>query len=694
MNLNYYSSFCVSVSIIYLMVIFFLGNFLVSFNQNYLLWLTASLTAANMLILTSLFCKGRLTYRTILLNLIQLLLFCQLQMQLPTLLPQDSSPTLLKKQYELVAFRVINGFDLVDIMAKNDLADKKYGVQNAAAGITAFSMCFMACIFCLGIIFRGIRYLSTIERIKLIRKWLDPGMMIFSLMLISISVWINRDMSHWHVWIFDGILRVLDFGDAFQIFEWGSQSAPGSRVAGILFRIGISLGFIWAGYRHFYLPALEDAVMDRIEELRAIITSSYYLPRERLEAIRELQSYGKIAESAIPELVRLLENHHEELRKAAAVALKAVNSRWAGTEIAQEALPKLLDKLKRADRLTRIAAAEAIGEFGSYAKKVVPALMDVSVDQNQDKAVRDAVFQSLAKIGRAAVPELVRITDSRRENGEVRKKAAQVLARIGNEHPDVVVHHAVRFLKSNDAYTRDLAGDILKDLGPDAVSSLLGMLRRRILPELVIAAFKKIKPVAIIPRLLEMLRSDKSLREPIIHVLKAMMPVSSEKSDESDDHLSLIRAVGNFINDLRHEDSVCRATAATALGDIGFSARKAIPGLAKALCDNNGEVRVAAKEALEKIVLPPFSIFALVKKLGECEERCKAARELGEIGPGAEKAIPCLVILLGDDDQELRYEAARALKRIDARWRRHQCLDDLIPRFIKAMGGAYVEFPL
>ena len=126
------------------------------------------------------------------------------------------------------------------------------------------------------------------------------------------------------------------------------------------------------------------------------------------------------------------------------------------------------------------------------------------------------------------------------------------------------------------------------------------------------------------------------------------------------------------------------------------SARKAIPDLAKALCYDCGEVRIAAKEALTKIVLPPYSISDLIRKLarGERANRHNAARELGEIGQGAEKAIPFLVILLGDADQTLRYETARALRRIDPQWHRHECLDNLIPCFIKKMGGIDVEFPL
>ena len=686
MLLNRYAIFSILISTsVCIIAILLPENPIPSFfhNENGLLWLTASLTAANMLILTSFFCKGTLNCRMILLNLIQLTVFCQLQIQIFDLPSHDGSSP-LTNHYEFVTFHIMNGFDLADVMTENLFAFHKSGFQNASAAIAGFSMSFMAGIFCLGILFKCIRHLSKIEKIEAIKKRICPGVLIASLTMIFIAIWLNRNITYCHLWIFDEILRVLDFGDVFQIFGWCLQTETNSQIAGILFRVGIFIGFVSAGYRYLYLPALEEVLMDRIEELMEIATSSHP-PKKRLEAIRELRSYGEIAESAIPELVRLLESHHKELRKAAADALKVINPKWAGTKAAQEALPKFLDRLRRADTLTRIAVAEAIGEFGQYAREAVPVLTDISVNEDEDKKVRDAVFQALVKIGRTAVSDLIKTMDSRNKDEKAREEAARIFARIGTEHPNIVVHHAVKLLKSDDEYTRNLACDVLKDLGPDAVSSLVGMLRRRILPKLVIAAFRKIRPVVIAPHLLELLKTDKLLRKPIIHVLTKMVPQNSSAEEDS----SLLKAVANFIKTLKHEDSMRRASAASALGKIGYSARKAIPDLAKALCDDSGEVRTAAKEALTKIVLPPFSISDLIKKLaeGEDEERSDAAKELGEIGIGAEKAIPLLVMMLSEAEQTLRYEAGRTLKRIDPQWRRHKRLEDMIPYFIKKMGG-------
>ncbi|MDM8524961.1 HEAT repeat domain-containing protein [Desulfococcaceae bacterium HSG8] len=694
--MNRYAFFSIPISSVCVVAIFLPENPLISLsffhNQNGLIWLTSSLTAANIIILTSLFCKGKLNCKIILLNLIQLAVFCQLQIQICNFSQQDHSSSVpLKDHYEFVAFHVLSGFDLADVMMENTIVFQKSGFQNALAAIAGFSMSFMAGILCIGIFFKGIRYVSKIERIKVIKNRICPGVLITSLLMIFIAGWINQDIGRLHLRISDEILRVLDFGDIFQIFGWHNTETD-SRISGILFRLGVLIGLVSVGYRYLYLPALEEAVMDRIEELKTIIASYHYPPRKRMDAILELQSYGEIAELAIPELIRMLENHHKELRRAAAGALKEISPKWAARDIAQKALPGFLDKLRRADTLTRIAVAEAIGEFGQYARKAVPVLTDVCVSENEDRNVRDAASHSLMEIGQAAVPDLVRVMDSTGKDKKAREEAARILARIGTEHPNVVVPPSVRLLKSNDEYTRDLAGDVLRDIGPDAVSTLTEMLRRGILPNLVITAFRKIRPVAIMPRLLELLRSEELLRKSIVHVLKKIAP--SQNTIREDE--SLAEAVGNFIKALRHEEGLRRASAARALGEIGHPARKAIPALAKALCDDSGEVRAAAKEALNKIVLPPFSISDLIKKLiqGEGTDRCNASRELGEIGEGAEKAIPFLVMLLGDADQTLRYEAARALRRIDPQWRRHECLDDLIPFFINVMGGVNVEVPL
>jgi HEAT repeat protein len=194
----------------------------------------------------------------------------------------------------------------------------------------------------------------------------------------------------------------------------------------------------------------------------------------------------------------------------------------------------------------------------------------------------------------------------------------------------------------------------------------------------------------ILSHLLELLK-DNSIQKSVVTVLKEIAPKSDIDVDKG-----LLEAIKKFIEALKHEQIQTRITAIEALATIKYPARIAIPALADVLLyDKDKSVQKKAKEALKKIILPPFSVSELIKKLKDENEtdRRNAARELGEIGPPeAEKAIPDLIKVLSDEDEKVRYEAVRALRRINPEWRRHGCLAALIPCFIEAMGQADIEF--
>ncbi len=61
-------------------------------------------------------------------------------------------------------------------------------------------------------------------------------------------------------------------------------------------------------------------------------------------------------------------------------------------------------------------------------------------------------------------------------------------------------------------------------------------------------------------------------------------------------------------------------------------------------------------------------------KSSESKTRNRAALAIAELGPDAEKAVPSLVMLLGDDNGGVRSSAAYALRRIDTP-RARQALD-------------------
>jgi len=84
MSLNRWAKLSIVISFGYTAVIFLMGNHITAYlsNQKSLLWITVSLTAVNILMLVSLFCRGRLNISLVLLNFAQIAIFCLLRIQI------------------------------------------------------------------------------------------------------------------------------------------------------------------------------------------------------------------------------------------------------------------------------------------------------------------------------------------------------------------------------------------------------------------------------------------------------------------------------------------------------------------------------------------------------------------------------------------------------------------------------------
>jgi len=702
MNLNRYANLSIMISFMYAAVVFFMENQITAYfsNQKTLLWITVSLTAVNMLMLTSLFCSGKLNITVILLNFAQITIFCLLYIQIQHISYNAHTPLSLSTNdgYRFAVLHLLNSFDFIDIMECYCPDFQKFSPKNTSERIVSFSMCFTEGIFFMGIIFSEIRQFPKVEKVITVKKWLGfSGLTILITMGIAVSLK-NLNMEDRFMWILDNILHIADFGDAFQIFGWHFYSPKTDMISpakNILFRLAVSVWLIIFLYHYLYLSALEESVRDRIEELIEFINSCE-LSARKIIAVEELKKHGNLAEPAIPSLIKLLESDNKYVRRAAANALKEINPQWTQTKIAQEALINFFDLLINSKFIsTRIARAEAIGEFGRQAKKLVPDLIKV-LDNEKEKPVRNAVSQALVKIGLTAFPDLLDIINNPMKNQNVRAEAAHVTAKIGSDHPGKVVPKMVKSLNSKDMETKKLAGEILKEMGPEAVPVLIEMLKNKQTPGLIVEAFTKIRMTSdILSRLFELLLKDNSLQKSIVRILSGIVPDSDIDVDKG-----VLEAVKSFIAALKHEQIQIRINAIEALKNIKYRSRIAIPALVDVMLNDKEElVRKKAKEALEEIILEPFSIFDLIKKLKDGKEdketeRSDAARTLGEIGPPeAEKAIPDLIKALADEDEKVRYEAARALRRIDSEWRRHKCLATLIPCFIEAMGQVDVEFP-
>ena len=176
------------------------------------------------------------------------------------------------------------------------------------------------------------------------------------------------------------------------------------------------------------LPALvKDAgIQDTINTMIENLKHADY--RVRLAAVDTLETYGRLAEPAIPALVEALRDYNKFVRWSAARTLGRLNPRRADEVV--PGLMRLLDD--REDPSVRIAAAKALELYGEHAKKAVPLL--ARVINRGDKEYILAILTTIQGIGTDAAPALPNVAwilSDRTQPPSVRKEAANTLGRFG-----------------------------------------------------------------------------------------------------------------------------------------------------------------------------------------------------------------------------------------------------------------------
>jgi len=154
-----------------------------------------------------------------------------------------------------------------------------------------------------------------------------------------------------------------------------------------------------------------------VEEIPVFPRASDWAARRRLDMFR---SNVKLARFAVPPLTDALRDPQEEVRFAAAKALKAIGA------AAQDAAPELIYVLEDDAPKVRRAAAGAVGWLAPP-DEGVPALVPLLADD--DTTVRWTVARVLGEYGSHAVPDLVAALEH--DNPVLRVGAAEVLGEIG-----------------------------------------------------------------------------------------------------------------------------------------------------------------------------------------------------------------------------------------------------------------------
>ncbi len=689
MYLNKFMKLAILISVIYVAVTFGLKNQLASLlgDQTILLWVSVVLTAFNIsILLICSFQKIGVVLNFAILIFLQLAIFCQLHIQIYGFLSTAhyacTSQPAMSDWIRFTGDHVLRAIDLPDIMEAYDIRLQEITPQGMLPGIPLFVMKAMTGIFILIGLFKLIGNLAggtssgpMAERKKAKGKWMHVSVLVLAATILAISGYLgNWSPNQWMLWPLGNIAYTLDFGDALQTFNWHILSLKADTVmatAGLLFRVVIGL------YAMVLLNSLLSRFLKRggksVGELALICASYEYPTKERLIAIKELEQFGMFAESAIPQLVKVLAGTNSVIRSAASQALHEIDPQWHSREGVREVIPSLMKMLTIGDKGSQIAAAQSLGEFGPAAAEAVPHLVKVLTDSD----VLNAAAESLGKMGHAAIPDLVKVLVN--EDEEVRRAAVQALERIDPQWPEseAASEEITRFVKDledGSSGVRSSAVQALGEIGPAAVPHLAKLLADSDVRSLAIKALGEIGPAAeeaAVPHLIKLLASPESdVRASVRETLEKIDPLWQESKHAQN-------TISYFLRTLADSNMNARDAATEALEKIepkwreSESTRKIIPHFMKALADN--DISSGYKEPAEGLVrIGQPAIYPLVKSLvdGNRDIFKISARALKKINPrwprseGANQAVPYLAEALGNSQWYVRNTAAQVLGQI------------------------------
>jgi len=204
-------------------------------------------------------------------------------------------------------------------------------------------------------------------------------------------------------------------------------------------------------------------------------------------------------ESAIPALIKALDNADPRVRYTAALALSGVKS-----------------------------AEQRYPEFGELTKPVIPVLPKqvipilINALKDQDPVVRSDAAWALAGIGaqaKAAAPALIESVEDR--DLEVRRYAAYALKNVGGKSP-AVIHALIKLLKHPDQGIQDVANEALVNIGETAVPALVRLLIGQD-SALRVKSHNVLRTIGDVFALVATLKSrDKVLRSRVLDVIEAI----------------------------------------------------------------------------------------------------------------------------------------------------------------------------
>ncbi|MEQ1859261.1 MAG: HEAT repeat domain-containing protein [Chthoniobacteraceae bacterium] len=482
-----------------------------------------------------------------------------------------------------------------------------------------------------------------------------------------------------------------------------------------------------------------------------------------MNAVGAIAAIGPEARDAIPALIAEFDSKNASRQRGYYRDQVIVRMGYALTRIGPAAIPPLIEGLRSQDTMLRSGAARALGGMGAAANEAIPALIENL--GHGDPGVKQEVVDALGAIGAAAKPKLVEAL-AWNEPGQ-RSTAALALGAMGRTAQDAAAPMLARLKAESDATVRVSLLTALPRVGADArllVPALIdgmkdehepirhaatnGLLtlssaRAQIVKELG-ALVRDANPAwseravyvlgrlgtsagSAVPAILEVIAKQSPPSQKYLDALVqigepavAPMLAAFEKAKPANlgrDHwvVQCLQQMGGLgaapiARNLAHPSAAVRFLAVRSLAALGADAGAVVPGLLKALEDDDLHVRSAALAALVAVRTPlaqiePHLVGAFasasplmraaavesVVRLGEdgrafhgkviaaLKDRDESVRSavLEQLGPAYADAVPQLLPLL--DEPARRGAAIEALGRIGVESK------PAVPQFVKLL---------
>jgi antitoxin component of RelBE/YafQ-DinJ toxin-antitoxin module len=498
-----------------------------------LLWLTALLITVNYgLSLTYLFWQGTITLNIILLNLVQLVLYTRLHVQIHDILgaihySYNNYFIYHTHWYDWVKFivvHILHAIDLVDVLSDYGLELQNLKPRSVLAKLVLLSMHVMVGIFFwsgMFMYFQRYQLVSTSassaktqhplatellesfnDMLKIIKQARLAGLKAAVVLTIFMGIVNQWSLQNWLLWPLDNILRTLDFGDACQIFDWHLHTLKNdanSVTIGVFLRLEVSF-YVLEWVNHFYLYLLKGRGQT-ITELLLISTSPEYSSEEQWLAVKALVRFGSLAVPPLTEiltkndsadkrrlivevlaeigpvaapsvshLVKLLVDEDERMRWTATRALPRIISNWSQSEATRKAIPHLVMALENQQREVRLAAVRTLGSMGTTTTQAVSALIETAL-KDSHKQVRLAAAFALSQMGTAVSEAMSQFMEAlTNSDNQVRLLATEALGNMGTAATQAIPLLVRVSLTDWDGNVRLVAEQALKKLIPRAKS--------------------------------------------------------------------------------------------------------------------------------------------------------------------------------------------------------------------------------